>query len=287
MAPARRAPGVGTRDDPGWVGDAVRAQPVAADHRPRCRHPYEDTSSRWGFNPHTWTLHTQVEVEVEVETVTSGMDCHVVTAAGTAVASQTTRPAATADVWSENRTRRRLSIWAMTNTTRPAGLGEQPRNGSLTEAVADRGRRGRAGRPVGPQRQLRWRRSPRLGPTLLDGFNDSWRMSRAAWTGTRSRSASRCAVPDDPGAILLLPSCCCSETLVAPRTLRAPVRNSGPVTGWWVPATAAASLRPSWPRSWCKPRPLRTWCVTQRCGLILRVGLTYCTAKRPRAWQSR
>ncbi len=69
--------------------------------------PYEDdTQPVLVFNPHPWTLDTQVEVE----TVTSGVDCHVVTADGTVVASQTIQPAATVDVWSEQRTRRRLTF---------------------------------------------------------------------------------------------------------------------------------------------------------------------------------
>lgn len=69
--------------------------------------PFEEESQPvLVFNPHPFPLNTVVEIE----TVTRGRDFHVVTADGAVVASQPIQPAATLDVWSQERTRRRLAF---------------------------------------------------------------------------------------------------------------------------------------------------------------------------------
>ena len=66
----------------------------------------EDTQPVLVFNPHAWT----VDAEVEVETVIRGIDSHIVDAEGQVVPSQEIQAAATIDIWSEQRTRRRLAF---------------------------------------------------------------------------------------------------------------------------------------------------------------------------------
>lgn len=69
--------------------------------------PFEEkTQPLLVFNPHPWT----VETDIEIETVIQGLDCHVATADGGIVASQRIQPAATLDVWGQPRNRRRLAV---------------------------------------------------------------------------------------------------------------------------------------------------------------------------------
>jgi alpha-mannosidase len=69
--------------------------------------PFEENSQPLlVFNPHPWTL----ETDIEIETVIQGVDAHVVAADGGVVGSQRIQPAATLDVWAQPRSRRRLVV---------------------------------------------------------------------------------------------------------------------------------------------------------------------------------